>query len=80
MQSKKFMRVLRELGNKLVEVNPALRQRELQGALERVNQRLPQSLYIPLLESRYNKLFYVLSVLADEVLTVLAFLVQKYKK
>ena len=73
------MRVLRELGNKLVEVNPALRQRELQGALERVNQRLPQSLYIPLLESRY-KLFYVLSVLADEVLTLLAFLVQKYKE
>ena len=72
------MRVLRELGNKLVEVNPALRQRELQGALERVNQRLPQALYIPLLESRY-KLFYVLSVLADEVLTLLAFLVQKYK-
>ena len=79
MQSRKFMRVLRELGNKLVEVNPALRQRELQGALERVNQRLPQSLYIPLLESRY-KLFYVLSVLADEVLTLLAFLVQKYKE
>ena len=73
------MRVLRELGNKLVEVNPALRQRELQGALERVNQRLPQALYIPLLESRY-KLFYVLSVLADEVLTLLAFLVQKYKE
>ncbi len=79
MQSRKFMRVLRELGNKLVEVNPALRQRELQGALERVNQRLPQALYIPLLESRY-KLFYVLSVLADEVLTLLAFLVQKYKE
>ena len=79
MQSRKFMRVLRELGNKLVEVNPALRQRELQGALERVNERLPQALYIPLLESRY-KLFYVLSVLADEVLTLLAFLVEKYEQ
>ena len=65
MKSRKLMRVLRELGNKLVEVNPAMRQRELMGALERVNERLPPCLYIPLLQSRYP-LFYIRSILASE--------------
>ena len=65
MKSRKLMRVLREIGNKLVEVSPALRQRELQCALERVNDRLPAGIYIPLLQGRYP-LFYILSLLPNE--------------
>ena len=65
MKSRKLMRVLREIGNKLVEVSPGLRQRELQCALERVNDRLPAGIYIPLLQGRYP-LFYILSLLPNE--------------
>jgi len=64
-KSRKLMRVLREIGNKLVEVSPALRQRELQCALERVNDRLPPGLYVPLLQARHP-LFYILSLLPAE--------------
>lgn len=65
IKSRKFMRVLRELGTKLVDVNPTMRQRELQAALERVNDRIPPCLYLPLFQHRYH-LFYVLSVLPSE--------------
>ena len=65
MKSRKLMRVLREINNKLVEVSPGLRQRELQCALERVNDRLPPGLYIPLLQGRYP-LFYILLLLPNE--------------
>ena len=65
IKARKFVRVLRELGNKLVDINPALRQQELQLALERVNDKIPSCLYIPFLQRQYA-LFHVLSILPGE--------------
>ncbi len=65
IKSRKFVRVLRELGTKLVDINPALREQELKLALERVNSKIPAGLYIPLLQRQYA-LFYVLSILPDQ--------------
>ena len=65
VKGRKFVRVLRELGIKLVDINPALRQQELQLALERVNDKIPACLYIPLLQRQYA-LFHVLSILPGE--------------
>jgi len=65
IKSRKFVRVLRELGTKLVDINPALREQELKLALERVNSKIPAGLYIPLLQRQYA-FFYVLSILPEE--------------
>lgn len=65
LKCRKFLKVLRELGTKLPLVAPAVRARELQGAMEKINERLPPCLYIPLIVG-HNRMFWVLSILPEE--------------
>ena len=65
VKSRKFARVLRELASKLALVSPSMRARELQQALQLVNDRLPPCLYFPLFSSRYE-LFWLLAIRTEE--------------
>lgn len=66
LKSRKLVRVLTDIGAKLPAIPALTRKKELQLAIQRINEKMPPCCYVPVFQGRF-RVFWVLNIPPDEV-------------